>query len=187
MQIVMSPAEITLFEAFLRESRRFLEFGAGGSTCLASQLASEKVISVDSSSDWLDRVKANAVQQRLHLHFVDLGPTGDWGRPIGEDHKDRWHLYSTTVWHDVADAVSSDLILIDGRFRVACFAETIARARPGAIILFHDFANRHDYHVVKALAPMIATIENLSAFVKDQRADVVRAISMAEDYRLVWL
>lgn len=187
MQTVMSPAEATLLEAFLRESRRFLEFGAGGSTCLASRLVSEKVVSVDSSSVWLDRVRANADQQRLHLHFVDLGPTGDWGRPTSEDHKDRWHLYSTTVWHDVADAVSCDLILVDGRFRVACFAETIARVRPGAIILFHDFADRSDYHVVKALAPIIATTENLSVFVKDQRADVARAVSMAEDYRLVWL
>jgi len=42
-----------------------------------------------------------------------------------------------------------NVILIDGRFRVACFLASLLLAKPGTIILFDDYVNRPHYHVVE--------------------------------------
>src|SRR3954451_20422082 len=79
----MSPDELALFQAVLKKSSRYLEFGSGGSTFLASSLVKSWVISIDSSQSWLEKVrdacKSNRVQPELIL--ADIGPIGDWGKP----------------------------------------------------------------------------------------------------------
>jgi hypothetical protein len=54
--------------------------------------------------------------------------------------------------------------MIDGRFRVACFLQTILHAQNDIIILFHDYRIRPDYHVVEEVAREIASCLSLSAF-----------------------
>jgi hypothetical protein len=39
-------------------------------------------------------------------------------------------------------AVKPDLVLIDGRFRLACFLHPLLAAAPGTPILFDDYTNR---------------------------------------------
>jgi hypothetical protein len=43
---------------------------------------------------------------------------------------------------------SLDLILIDGRFRVACCLKTFSVTNDNCLIIFDDFLNRKDYHIV---------------------------------------
>jgi hypothetical protein len=69
------------------------------------------------------------------------------------------------MWeNDAAD--TADLYLIDGRFRVACFLETLLHCRPDAVILFHDFAPRPNYHIVREFAREVATAATLSVFIR---------------------
>ena len=39
--------------------------------------------------------------------------------------------------------------MIDGRFRVACFLNSLLNADPNTIILFDDYINRPHYHIVE--------------------------------------
>ena len=41
------------------------------------------------------------------------------------------------------------MILIDGRFRVACFLYSLINAKEGSIIIFDDYTDRAHYHVVE--------------------------------------
>lgn len=180
----MSEQEARLFEAFVRRADIYLEFGAGGSTCLAAQYA-RTIISVDSSDQWLSKVRlavAEVASPRLSLHKIDIGPIGDWGVPTDPSQRNKWPAYSLDVWSE-PDSNRADLCLVDGRFRVACFAETVARAQMGAIILFHDFESRQHYHVVKPLARCIAVSEDLSVFQKDASSDIEQARRLAEEFR----
>jgi hypothetical protein len=80
----MTDKEMALFEAVTNCASNYLEFGSGGSTVLATTTVSSRVISINSSQQWLDSVRANATSapgDRLILHYVDIGPTGDWGAP----------------------------------------------------------------------------------------------------------
>lgn len=185
MLLAMSDREAVLFEAFAERAKLYLEFGAGGSTCIAARHV-QKIISVDSSDAWLDKVReaiaSSGSSAEIQLHKADIGPIGDWGTPTDPTQRDKWPTYSLSVW-ELPDAATADLILVDGRFRVACFAEALVRARHGSLIMIHDFEDRDYYHVLKQLARYVAVTERLSVFQKDASSDVEGAKRIAEQYR----
>ena len=45
------------------------------------------------------------------------------------------------------------MVLIDGRFRVACFLFSLLNAKKDSIIIFDDYMNRSEYHVVEEVLP----------------------------------
>jgi hypothetical protein len=140
----MTEQELWLFEQLLACSGKYLEFGSGGSTCLAAATVSTSVIAVDSSKLWLDKVaewcSANGCRVTPELVHADIGEIGKWGWPHDPDSRHRWPSYHGGVWENPA-ASDADLYLIDGRFRVACFMQVIVHANPDSIIAFHDFAS----------------------------------------------
>ncbi len=165
MQPAMSRAETDMLAAFMCCAGAYVEFGAGGSSVMASGLVRESIVSVDSSQEWLDKV-AEACASRLVRPrgiLADIGPTAGFGHPQGDAHRDRWANYHTGVWTD-GRLSNADLYLIDGRFRVACFLQAILRCRETSVVLIHDFQNRAEYHVVRGFASELARCENLSAF-----------------------
>jgi hypothetical protein len=172
----MSGQELALFSAFIRKCRSYVEFGAGGSTVLASSCVAS-ILSVDSSKEWLHRVEQACASSKTkpELIFVDLGPTGEWGFPVDPSTRGRWPSYHSDIWsiHDSRDA---DLYLIDGRFRVACFAQVVLRCRPNAIIGIHDFASRPAYHCVNEIAQEIARAGDMSFFLPLQKKEIAEAI-----------
>jgi len=151
-----------------------MEFGAGGSTCLAAQNVLEEIVAVDSSKEWLDKVKetcarnVTAVQPKL-VH-ADIGGLTNWGWPIDQAHKEQWPKYHEAVLSD-GHAPPFDAYLIDGRFRVACFMQSLIHCRTDSLILIHDFPPRPSYAVVHQVAREIACATNLSIFVRSDRFD----------------
>ncbi|MCB4823450.1 hypothetical protein [Roseicella aerolata] len=179
----MTPAERHLLAALLCRARRYVEFGAGGSTCLAARLVGEAVTSVDSSPEWLARVRAACLDLQLPISptlvHADIGETGAWGYPADTAGRDRWPDYHARVWSD-PEAAQADLYLVDGRFRVACFMQTVLRCRPEARIAIHDFGNRPAYHVVREVAQEIAATGTLSVFLRRPDFDPQRARAILE-------
>jgi hypothetical protein len=163
----MRPREIALLTSLLRQSDRMLEFGAGGSTALAVKMGVGSVTSVESDADWIARLKLDdalgrAVEEgRLELLHADVGPVGALGRPSVK--QESWPTYACRPWTHVEDA-KLDLVLIDGRFRVACILETARRVSPATIIAVHDFWNRSGYHVVLPFLEQIGASESLGLF-----------------------
>jgi hypothetical protein len=167
LALAMLPSERQLLEAFVACSSHYVEFGSGGSTCLAATLVKYSVDSIDSSQLWLERVKAGCLGAAVvpRLHFVDIGPIGDWGRPTDESARERWPNYSSGVWAEI-NAAKTDLCLVDGRFRVACFLEALLRCGPSTRVAIHDFQCRPQYHVIRDFAEEIASADNLSVFLR---------------------
>jgi hypothetical protein len=186
MRIDMNAREAAVLEAFLRSSNHYLEFGSGGSTALAATCVRRSIISVEASPEWIEKVKVEVTRsktvERLTLHNPDIGPTRELSYPLGEAHKQQWSNYSTTVWSE-PDSALTDLCLVDGRFRVACFCETMARCAAGVIILIHDF-DREAYQVVLEVGRRLAVIDRLSVFTKDQNTNILRAMELSHQYRL---
>jgi hypothetical protein len=168
MEVCMSEDEKKLFAATLRPVTSYVEFGCGGSTIFALSHMRGTVISQDSSREWLDSVAAVCTEKKLgapQLVLADIGPTGEWGRPADESCRARWPSYSGGIWsHEGTEA--ADLYLVDGRFRIACFLETLLHCRSDSVILIHDFAPRPDYHIVRNFAREVASASTLSAFVR---------------------
>ncbi|SDB18602.1 class I SAM-dependent methyltransferase [Belnapia rosea] len=145
----MSQAEQALLCAAAAGRQAGLEFGCGGSTGLLLAAGLGRLLSVDSDRAWLDRVAvepANAEAMaagRLRLMHVDIGPTAAWGWPTDPACLPRWPAYWRDPWEAVAGPV--DLVLVDGRFRIACALFGLPRLAPGALLLVHDFWSRAAY------------------------------------------
>jgi hypothetical protein len=84
---------------------------------------------------------------------IDLGELGDWGYPSTYHHRFRNYVHSP-LQHS---PVKPDLVLIDGRFRVACFLHSLLTAEAGTPILFDDYTNRPYYHLVEEFCPIEQT------------------------------
>ena len=186
MQAAMSSNELNLYGAFVNHARKYLEFGSGGSTIIASRKVRDLVVSVESSREWINAVdlaiKKEAASAPVHFEFVDIGPVGDWGSPVGESHRDQWSDYSLQVWSR-QPASNFDTFFIDGRFRVCCFAESLLRAQSGSILMIHDYSSRNHYHIVEKMCRKIATCEDLSGFIKDHSSNCVMARDLADEFR----
>jgi hypothetical protein len=167
MQLRMSERELRLFEDFLKCSSRYLEFGSGGSTCLAARLVQTSIVSIDSSEPWLQNIEKYCVENKVptmpDLFHINIGQTGDWGYPTDPRTREIWPTYHRYIWTNPAGS-NIDLCLIDGRFRVACFMQAILHGNEDVLIAFHDFRSRKHYHIVREVAREVATAEDLSIF-----------------------
>jgi hypothetical protein len=185
LDILMSSAERHLFESLVRCSKRYLEFGAGGSTCLAAATPKEWLITVDSSAEWLKNV-ADATREsptRPETVFIDIGPVRDFGAPSDPTTRPRWPAYHEQVWSR-PECANADLYFVDGRFRVACTLQCLLRGRPGTPIMVHDFASRPQYHVIRSFARELAIAENLSVFVRPDGFNIAAAVKKLAEHRL---
>jgi hypothetical protein len=162
----MSVAEKSLFELAVSRATNYLEFGSGGSTCYASTRLSGRIVTVDSSTEWLANVAkwcADVGGREARTIHADIGPTGKWGYPTDPETRERWPAYHAKVWES-EDAAAFDTFMVDGRFRVACCLQILLRCRPDAQIMIHDFGSRAQYHVVRQFADTVEEAEDLTVF-----------------------
>ena len=109
-----------IFKNILKTASVYGEYGCGQSTKWVVDNVDCMVLSVDTSSDWVSRIKAATPKGRRHveIHHVDLGAVGGWGRPLSYEKVDHFSAYTDWLWQQ---RNKPDVILIDGRFRVCCF------------------------------------------------------------------
>lgn len=158
----MSIAELAVFKKYISNINAYFEFGVGGSTVFVHENTNAQIIGVDSSSKWIEQVSKH-VDDRVNLKFIDIGPVGDWGVPKNEQNKGDWPLYSTSI--NTID-IKPEVILVDGRFRVACLVQTVlfsVKNNIDPIILLHDCSRDH-YNPGKELLTCINQVETLAAY-----------------------
>lgn len=183
----MRPKELALATALMSRSRQMVEFGAGGSTTLALKLGVSHLVAVESDLAWINRLRSDEAAARaiadgrLEVLHADIGPIASLGAPATSDSRHKWPAYAAMPWAHV-DADGLDLVLIDGRFRVACVLETILRAPRRTLIAIHDFWNRPAYHAVLEHLDVISRCERLGVFQRKtviDRAEVSRQLETA--------
>lgn len=167
----MTDAEFALLSKRMDGAQSMLEYGCGGSTVLAGFHGIAKIVSVDSDQEWLDKVVEApelAGANFLPIH-VDIGPTGPWGFPTDKGHAAKWPNYYKSPWAHFSDA--PDLVLIDGRFRVACALYSILSCTPNTTYVIHDFWNREYYHAILEFLDCIERADSLGVFVAKTNTD----------------
>ncbi|MDF0599450.1 hypothetical protein P1J78_01780 [Psychromarinibacter sp. C21-152] len=149
--LTLPPAEAAWLQERYAAAGVILEYGSGGSTVIAAELG-KTVFSVESDRDWAAMMAgyfdAHPPEGAVHLHPVNIGPTGKWGSPRNENGWRNYHKYPVTVW-DRKDFRQPDLVLIDGRFRAACLVATMIRTARPVTVLFDDYVGRKPYHAVE--------------------------------------
>ncbi|MEM9783201.1 MAG: hypothetical protein AAF899_12075 [Pseudomonadota bacterium] len=149
-EFTFEPAEGELVEREYRAASRILEYGSGGSTVLAARLGGKALLSVESDPDWASNMQALLEREHrdedVRVTHVDIGPTREWGIPA--DHRRTRYLqylrYSHLAWWQ-RPIGEPDLVLVDGRFRLACFLATLWHIRRPTRLLFDDYVRSVDY------------------------------------------
>lgn len=165
---VTLPTEVAMhLTQMYAQSASILEYGSGGSTILASEMPNKRIFTVENDIEWAEKMR-RYIAQEPHpspavIHAVDIGATGPWARPIDDTHWRAFHSYPLSVW-DREDFIEPDVVLIDGRFRVACFVATLMRIKKPTIVLFDDYADRDYYHQVERLAKPKKLIGRMAHF-----------------------
>lgn len=170
-----------LFREALEQSERFAEYGSGESTLFVDRLGSHESLSVETDPYWVQRIRPR-LSTRTTIVEVDVGPVGAWGRPLDYDKSDSFDDYFGAVF-DLG--FKPDLILIDGRFRVACFLTCLLRAQPGTVVIWDDYANRRHYHVVEQILSPASVNERQALFVVPENPDVSAINKLLQQFRLV--
>lgn len=138
---------IFLFKKYLKNYTVYGEYGFGLSAQYALDYTSCSIISIGSSDEWVGLVKSRSNNlKRLQIHYVDIGIVSEFGRSIDYKNRDNFNNYTNKLWeHDE----KYDVVLINGRFRVACFLTCLLKALLGTIIMFGDYTNRPECHLIE--------------------------------------
>ncbi len=148
-ELTFPDAEAAEVAAVYRAAGVILEYGSGGSTLLASDLPDKRIYTVESDRRWIDKLNAwyfgHPPASMPLLHHVDIGPTRKWGHPTDEATFRLWPAYVQSIW-DHGDFVAPDVVLIDGRFRLACLLTAALRTRKPICVLVDDYVDRPAYH-----------------------------------------
>lgn len=177
----------------LHQCRYYFEFGSGGSTYRAA-LEDKKLVSIDCDPFFMDAVKATIAGNNLYrperqkFIYRDVGPITWWGTPIfnsrpGDNRAKKFRLYSEPPLVEF-DNDLPDLILVDGRFRVACALKTMkALAHTSRwTLVVDDYVGRSHYHTLEQFGYLRACIGRLGIFagVRAAKEDIEKGIAMFE-------
>lgn len=104
------------------------------------------------------------IDSRNKFIHLDIGPTKEWGWPISNSQESLYPNYIAASQRAMkANSFLPDLILIDGRFRVSAFLSCVLQF-PGAKVLFDDYVDRENYHVVESVIKPKRTVGRIAKF-----------------------
>lgn len=163
--------------AAYKSSELIIEYGAGGSTFIAAQ-SGATILTVESSSTWLAQLMG-AIQEanlpgRVIPLWANIGKTAKWGFPADKERAEHWHEYALLPWRYCSEhALAPDTVLIDGRFRTACFvAAAVSTVKP-VTIMVDDYRDREWYRWVEDIIKPTEMVDRLAVFeVKPGMVDV---------------
>lgn len=185
------------FLADLAACRSYLEFGSGSST-LRAVAATSAVVTVESDESFLTSLESRCrlierapdAGEMTFIH-ADIGPTGPWGVPSGKAFSGllgvRWRAYPTAPWLTLGREYRADLVLVDGRFRVACALSVILMQRDTDWrLLFDDYVDRQEYWPIERFADLVELRGRMAVFQPKVDLDVVEAGAAFDSFISDW-
>jgi hypothetical protein len=171
---MMEEDEISALFLLMKSARTYFEFGTGGSLFLAAEAGVDESMSVDNAMRWVRTVREAAIVRRrlgsrARFVYVDTGgAASNLGRPrrnLGSSQREyfmreRYPLYPLSL--SLAPFVP-DLILVDGRFRVACALRALFSIPRTTLLIIHDY-HRTGYHHVELFYDRLFQVRRLAVF-----------------------
>ena len=166
----MPPAETRALKNLIDDAKIIIEYGSGGSTIYAGKSNAQAIITTENDKEFLRSVvdqydKDGPTLIPIHVY---VGETKMWGYPVNQDFKHLWPKYPVAPWKVAREKdLDPDTIIIDGRFRVACFLYSIGHSKPGTIIFWDDYVNRESYHIIEDICKPRKIYGRAAVFIKE--------------------
>lgn len=127
---------------YIKPSMKVFEWGSGGSTLFWSRHV-QQVISVEHSRAWYERV-LSALEERHIKHATLLCIPSDQEKNDTTDVQDFIDEATQEVFQKYANRINDypdgefDIILVDGKARLACLKNAVPKLRAGGVIVFDN-------------------------------------------------
>lgn len=170
----MPVEEAEELRRLLRGADSFLELGAGASTIMAMATGLKAITTIDTDGALLDVLKNifdglnNSETREFRALTVNTKFQGKWGHPLNLSGKSFVRLYLGMI----RDTPPADVVLLDGRFRLACFLEIARGVSKPTTILWDDYANRPGYHVIESVVRPVSFTGRMAIFNLTTRLDI---------------
>jgi hypothetical protein len=169
-ELTLPDTEAAVLRAAYAGAASILEYGSGGSTVMAAEMPGKAIWSVESDPVWAQMmrnwftVNPPAAGSEVDIIWSDIGPTKEWGHPVGHSECQRFARYPLEVW-DLSGFIPPDVVLVDGRFRAGCVLATAFRTSRLVTVFVDDYTSRPQNHVIETFvgAP-VATIGRMVQF-----------------------
>ena len=139
------------FKKTLRKSSFYFEFGSGNSTILAEKFK-KKFISIELDKTFFKKV-SGILKKKNKVKYIDIGPVGEFSYPLFKD-RSKILDYIKSINKYFKKKKFPNLILIDGRFRVACCINIfylIKKYKYNPIIILDDYKKRNYYKILNKI------------------------------------
>lgn len=131
-------------------SKLVVEYGSGSSTFFCA-LNGIPIISIESDLNFLNYLKSEIQfftpnSSKVKLLHANIGNTKGLGYPENDSSIKLFPQYATLPWKllPIQD-IEPDLVLIDGRFRVACMLATMVSIKKPTKVIFDDYVRAGIY------------------------------------------
>lgn len=142
----MANNDKKMFYKYLDKCVNYFEFGSGGSTYQASIRKNiKKIYSVESDLEWHNKLKTLIKNDNIHFIYNEMDTKPN---TLGYPGPKSTSIQKVNYSNHIKESKNIDLVLIDGRFRVACCLKCFDIIDDKCFIAFDDFLNRQQYHIV---------------------------------------
>jgi hypothetical protein len=147
----MPNEEVEVFRRTLAGVDSYLELGGGGSTLTAIDLGVRSITTIDSDVVLLDILQKSfnrirGSKDQIFVPLVAFSPgIGKWGYPLGKNSSNFLEDYLALI----RKSLPAQVVLIDGRFRLASFLEIAEHSTRDVTVLWDDYLDRSAYHQVE--------------------------------------
>jgi predicted O-methyltransferase YrrM len=126
-----------------RAGARVFEWGSGASTIWLAKRAAQ-VISVEHDAPWFAMVR-EATSKRPNARLIHVPVAQSEAPDAVRSMKPGWEAFDFRDYVSAIDSVEGtfDLIVIDGRCRVACLERAAKRLKPDGLIVFDNSHRSH--------------------------------------------
>ena len=139
------------FKKKLKKSKFYFEFGSGNSTILAEKLG-KNFISIELDKIFFKKVSA-ILKNKKKIKYINIGPVGEFSYPLLKD-KFKIIDYVESINEYFIKKKFPNLILIDGRFRVACCINVFQLSKKykyNPTIILDDYEKRDYYKILNKI------------------------------------
>ncbi len=166
MEPLLPIKEKELFYKYLKNARNYLEYGSGGSTYQASIAPNIKnIVSVESDKLWYHKMN-DLIKDKLKYYYIELNARPNtYGFPINAE-PIMMEKYSSII--KKYKKYQFDLILIDGRFRVACALICHSYINNNCKVIVDDIKDRPYYNEIYNYYDKIEEAGRMVVFIKKQ-------------------
>ncbi|OYU39125.1 MAG: hypothetical protein CFE33_11915 [Pseudorhodobacter sp. PARRP1] len=166
-KVTLPPEAEAAVRQYYGQARVILEYGSGGSTVIAAEMPDKQIFSVESDVNWWRGMRGyfeeNPPASPVVMHHGKIGRTREWGFPENDAQFRKWPGYPLSVW-DLPEFVHPDVVLIDGRFRPACFLSVLFKITRPVVLLWDDYVDRLEYHQCEDFAKPVAMHGRMARF-----------------------